>query len=82
MNFELSGDSPVFDTGFEAWDLSNAGTVFDTVIGLSVQGGQTAYNADSSSVAMTRTKERYHVFLNAFYTIILFIRNIFAGLKR
>ena len=82
FNFELSGDSPVFDTGFEAWDLSNAGTVFDTVIGLSVQGGQTAYNADSSSVAMTRTKERYHVFLNAFYTIILFIRNIFAGLKR
>lgn len=81
-DFELSSDSPVFDAGFEALDLSNAGTVSDTVIGLSAEGGQTPYNANSSSVPMTESKEPFHRFLNAFFTVLEFIRNILAGLMR
>ena len=81
FDFELSPDSPVFETGFEKWNLSDAGTVSGTVIGLSTKGGQTAYNANSSLVPMTGAKELFHRFLNAFFTVLEFIRNIFAGLK-
>lgn len=81
FDFELSPDSPVFETGFEKWNLSDAGTVSGTVIGLSTKGGQTAYNANSSLVPMTGAKELFHRFFNAFFTVLEFIRNIFAGLK-
>lgn len=49
FDFTLDESSPAFPTNFEAWDYSVAGTLKDSVIGLSRQGGQTAYNAEAYS---------------------------------
>ena len=56
-NFELSPDSPAIAAGFETWDYSNAGTLADSTIRLSTEGGTTAYNASSAPVPMTPAKE-------------------------
>lgn len=49
FDFTLSEESPAFALNFEAWDYSVAGTVKDTVIGLSRAGGETAYNDEAFS---------------------------------
>lgn len=49
-DFTLAENSPAFEANFEAWDYSVAGTLRDTVIGLSKQGGQTPYNAESVDI--------------------------------
>lgn len=58
FDFELSPDSPAIAAGFEPWDYSNAGTLSETTIGLSAEGGNTAYNANSAHVPMTPAKEQ------------------------
>ena len=50
FDFTLSEESPAFALNFEAWDYSLAGTLKDTIIGLSKQGGQTPYNASAEQV--------------------------------
>lgn len=50
FDFTLAEDSPAFALNFEAWDYSVAGTIKGTVIGISKQGGQTSYNANSVEV--------------------------------
>ncbi len=52
-DFTLAENSPAFEANFEAWDYSAAGTLKDTVIGLSKQGGQTPYNAESVDIPVT-----------------------------
>ena len=49
-DFALAENSPAFEANFEAWDYSVAGTLKDTVIGLSKQGGQTPYNAEAVDI--------------------------------
>lgn len=47
QNFDFSftdGGKAVSEYGFETWDLSDAGTLKNTVIGLALTGGQTVYN--------------------------------------
>ena len=61
-DFELSDNSPAAAAGFEKWDYSQAGTLKDTVIGLSTAGGVTAYNAESKPVEMKSSKEPWHIF--------------------
>ncbi len=50
FDFTLSEESPAMPLNFEPWDYALAGTLKDTVIGLSKQGGQTPYNASSRHV--------------------------------
>lgn len=44
FDFTLKETSPALQNGFESWDYSAAGTLPGTVIGLTTEGGQTAYN--------------------------------------
>ena len=62
FDFELSPESPAIAAGFEPWDYSNAGTVSGTTVGLSTEGGTTAYNANSAQVPMTPTKVHGRIF--------------------
>jgi len=69
-DFELSDDSNAVKLGFEKWDLQNAGTLKNTVVGLDTEGGTTPYNAESEEVEMKSSKENLHIFrviLNWFY---------------
>ncbi len=50
FDFTLAEDSPVFTLNFDAWDYSLAGTLRDTVVGLSKQGGKTAYNDSAEHI--------------------------------
>ncbi len=50
FDFTLSEESPAFALNFESWDYSLAGTLKDTVIGFSKQGGQTPYNGSAEQV--------------------------------
>lgn len=77
FDFELSPDSPSIKAGFETWDYGNAGTLKGTTVGLSLDGGQTPYNAHSTSVPMTKSKERFHCILEFFCTICDFFNKIF-----
>ena len=52
QNFDFTfsdGGKAVSEYGFETWDLSNAGTLKDSIIGLDRAGGQTAYNAEAKA---------------------------------
>lgn len=52
QNFDFTfsdGGKAVSEYGFEAWDLSDAGTLRDSVVGLDRAGGQTAYNAEAKA---------------------------------
>ncbi len=53
FDFTLSEESPAFAANFEAWDYSAAGTLEGTTIGLSKEGGKTAYNANSVQVPVS-----------------------------
>ena len=78
-NFELSPDSPAIAAGFETWDYSNAGTLAGSTIGLSTEGGTTAYNASSAPVPMTPAKEPGRFFINIYNTIYFFFKNLFTA---
>ena len=52
FDFTLCADSPAFAMGFTAWDYAEAGTQPGTRIGLSSEGGQTAYNESTSVCTM------------------------------
>jgi hypothetical protein len=80
FDFELSSNSPAIKAGFEKWDYSEAGTLSGTTIGISAEGGQTPYNANSSSVSMTPSKELFHCILNAFCIVVDFFKNLFGEL--
>ena len=82
FDFELSSNSPAIKAGFEKWDYSEAGTLSGTTIGISAEGGQTPYNANSSSVPMTPSKELFHCVLNAFCIVVDFFKNLFGELKK
>ncbi len=51
-DFTLSDSSPAFKLGFKEWDYSEAGTLPDTVIGLSLSGGKTPYNGGTNTVTV------------------------------
>ena len=80
FDFELSSDSPAIAAGFEPWDYSNAGTLSGTTIGVSAEGGQTPYNANSSSVPMTPAKEQFGFFFKIYNAFYFFFKNLFGGL--
>ena len=75
-NFELSDNSPAISAGFEKWDISQAGTLKNSVIGINTCGGTTPYNAESAPVEMKSTREPWHIFR----TIINWFYNIFQKL--
>ena len=50
FDFALDPASPAVANGFEVWDYGAAGTLPDTVVGLDIPGGQTAYNAEAYAV--------------------------------
>ncbi|MCQ2475940.1 MAG: right-handed parallel beta-helix repeat-containing protein [Clostridia bacterium] len=76
FDFELSENSPVFESGFEKWDYSAAGTVRGSVIGVDSHGGMTAYNASSSAVEMKPVKKPFEPFINLIYAILKFFNII------
>ena len=78
FDFELSPDSPSIAAGFEPWDYSNAGTLPGTTIGLSSEGGTTAYNANSSHVPMTPAREQNCFFAEIINAIYFFFKNLFG----
>ena len=78
FDFELSEDSPVFEAGFEKWDYSEAGTDKGTTVGISLQGGQTAYNAASSQAEPTPSRERFHFIMIIINALSEFFSRIFG----
>ena len=77
FDFSLAEDSPVFALGFEAFDYSAAGTVKDTVIGLSARGGETPYNAHADAQAYVCAKEPFHFLLMLWYKLVDFFTGLF-----
>ena len=49
FDFTLTEESPAVASNFEIWDYSVAGTLEGTVIGLTKEGGKTAYNAEAKA---------------------------------
>ena len=80
FDFELSPDSPSIAAGFEPWNYSNAGTLPGTIIGLSSEGGTTAYNANSSHVPMTPAREQNRFFAEIINAIYFFFKNLFGSI--
>ena len=80
FDFELSPDSPAIAAGFEPWDYSNAGTLSETTIGLSAEGGNTAYNANSAHVPMTPAKEQKRFLAEIINAIYFFFKNLFGSI--
>lgn len=80
FDFELSPDSPAIAAGFEPWDYSNAGTLSETTIGLSTEGGNTAYNANSAHVPMTPAKEQKRFLAEIINAIYFFFKNLFGSI--
>ncbi len=60
-DFRLKDDSPAFALNFRAWDYDNAGTLKDTTVGFSIQGGQTAYNAHVTPVTSNKKFPRFRL---------------------
>ncbi len=79
FDFEINENSPVFKTGFEKFDYTLAGTKKGTVIGISAEGGQTAYNSQACAVEYTRAREPFHGFLLFWYKIVDFFTWIFGN---
>ena len=80
FDFALNSDSPAIDAGFIPWDYSNAGTLPKTVIGLSAEGGTTAYNASSAQVPMTPAKEANRFFANVINAVYFFFSKLFGSI--
>lgn len=49
FDFTLTEESPAVASNFEIWDYSVAGTIEGTIIGLTKEGGKTAYNAEAKA---------------------------------
>ncbi len=49
FDFTLTEESPAVASNFEIWDYSLAGTIDGTIIGLTKEGGKTAYNAEAKA---------------------------------
>ena len=79
-NFEISPDSPAIAVGFEPWDYSNAGTLSGSTVGLSTEGGTTAYNTSSAHVPMTSAKEKDHFFIKIYNAFYFFFKNLFGSI--
>ncbi len=84
-DFTLRENSPVFEfcTGFKSWDYQRAGTVGGTVIGLELQGGQTAYNAGVSQCVLNSAKPKFATKLRRFFEkffgeIAVFFKKLFG----
>lgn len=75
-DFELTESSAAVQAGFEKWDISNAGTLKGTTVGLDTTGGATPYNAESAPVEMKGTKESFRFFKN----ILNFFWKLFNGI--
>ena len=61
QNFDFTfsdGGNAVSEYGFEAWDLSAAGTLGDSVIGLDRAGGQTACNSEAKAQTLAPADSR------------------------
>lgn len=54
FDFTLDPESPALALNFEPWDYSEAGTRAGTRVGLSVEGGKTAYNEGAAMLDFTR----------------------------
>lgn len=77
FNFEIADDSPVFETGFEKWDYSAAGTFKNSVIGVDSLGGMTAYNDSSSAVELKSCKKPVAIF-EPFISLVHMILKFFG----
>lgn len=77
FDFELREDSPVFDTGFEKFDYSSAGTKQGSTIGVSAEGGATPYNANSAAQNYVKAREKFHFFIKLWYKIADFFSGLF-----
>ena len=86
FDFTLSEESPAIALNFEPWDYSLAGTLKDTVIGLSKQGGQTPYNASAKQVPINVDEpnllESYVQYLSIIIPLVLLIAWVVILLKR
>ena len=74
FDFALDPASPAIKNGFETWNYANAGTLPGSVIGTSVAGGETAYNAFSRPVPYGGSRERlapFMAFINRLYSLWL-----------
>ncbi len=81
FDFELSEASPVIKSGFEKWDISNAGTLKNTVIGSDTQGGQTPYNSCASAVELKSSRVKFKFFDNLINKIYFFFLDIIERIK-
>ena len=63
FDFALDPESPVFALNFEAWDYSEAGTRPGTKLGVSAEGGKTAYNEGASAAEYAQVKGTALMFL-------------------
>ena len=77
FDFILSEDSPVFAANFQPWDYSVAGTLEGTTIGLSKEGGKTAYNANSVQVPVS-SKSGVSLAEDILVTIAIVVCSIFV----
>ena len=55
IDFALKKDSPAFGLNFKAWDYSRAGTIKGSIVGFSLEGGQTAYNSNVKEPVSPKT---------------------------
>ena len=77
FDFEIIDGSPALENGFSKFDYSKAGTKAGTVLGISLEGGTTPYNAQSEAVEYTAAKEPFHIFLVIWYKIVDFFTGLF-----
>jgi len=56
FDFTLASDSPALDLNFEPWDYSESGTRAGTMVGVSIEGGKTAYNAGAIMLDITKNR--------------------------
>ncbi|MCQ2472412.1 MAG: right-handed parallel beta-helix repeat-containing protein [Clostridia bacterium] len=81
-DFTLSENSPAIEMGFVPWDYNNAGTLDGTVIGLSHEGGQTAYNSNVNQCKYIEPSLSFGAKLaKFFFRISQFFKNLFAKIK-
>ncbi|MBQ4243591.1 MAG: right-handed parallel beta-helix repeat-containing protein, partial [Clostridia bacterium] len=77
FDFEIKDGSPALENGFRKIDYSDAGTKAGTVLGISLEGGTTPYNAQSEAVEYTAAREPFHIFLVIWYRIVDFFTGLF-----
>ncbi len=78
-DFTLAEDSPAFDLNFKAWDYQNAGTLKDSTVGFSQQGGRTAYN-DHVSVPESSETQKSHISLKSVLLPLVVVFSALVGL--